>query len=475
MRRIVLLVVAALVLGVEPGPGAPAAGAPGGHRTVTPCSRGLVALTFDDGPAPAVTPRLVRRLTRLGVPATFFMVGTRVAAAPGLVRKVSRAGFQIGNHTWAHTDLTTLGAPRIRHALRATRHALIEAGAPAPTLVRPPYGAIDDRVRRVVDAAGYTPVLWTIDSRDWAGGTPRQIARRVIEAVRPHQPNVVLQHDGVTNSPATLRAIPREVEVLRKRGYCFAGLGPDGRPTPPVPVAGVSVDRARVAEGDRVRVTVRLDRPTNRATTALIAAGGSATSGADFRQARWRVGFAAGEQVARLWLRTRTDGLDEPAEEVTFKVFGGHGVQPALVSQGLVQIADVDPPPTARPIDAAVRTSALLPTTVRVGVRLDRASGRDVRLTLSAPGGPRSVTVPAGARGAGVSVTIPPGRPAQQVRRVPVRITAAHHAVAGVPATLVVRPPTRTRDEEVRAALASVRWPTFRLPALFGFSRPAAG
>ena len=467
MRRIVLLVVAVLVLGVAPGPGAPAAGAPGGHRTVTPCSRGLVALTFDDGPAPAVTPRLVRRLSRLGVPATFFMVGTRVANEPALARKVSRAGFQIGNHTWAHTDLTTQSRAEIRHALRATRHALTDAGVPAPTLVRPPYGAIDARVRRVVDAAGYTPVLWTIDSRDWAGGTPRQIARRVIEAVRPHQPNVVLQHDGVTNSPATLRAVPREVEVLRKRGYCFAGLGPDGRPTPPIPVASVSADRPRVAEGGRVRVTVRLDRPTNRATTALVAPGGSATSGADFGPTPRRVGFAAGEQVARFWLRTHTDGLDEPTEEVTFEVFGGHGVQPALVSQGLVRVTDTDPPPVARPIGAAVRTSALLPTTARLAVRLDRVSGREVRVVLSTPGGSRSVTVPAGSRAAASTLTLPPGRPAQQVRRLPVRIAAAHHAVAGAPAVLVVRPPARTRAEEARAALASVRWPSPRLPALF--------
>ena len=461
-RRIVVLALAVLLLG-----SAPAVGAPGRDRPVTPCSRGLVALTFDDGPAPEVTPRLVRRLTRLGVPATFFMVGTRVAAHPELARSVADAGFVIGNHTWEHTDLTAQSGPEIRRALRRTWHALVGAGAPAPTLTRPPYGALDDRVRRVLAAAGYTPVLWTIDSRDWSGGTPRQIARRVLSGVHPHRANIVLQHDGVTRSPATLRAIPREVRALRQRSYCFAALGPDGRPRPPVPIAGVSADRPRVVEGGRVRLTVRLDRPTSRATTALVAAGGSATSGTDFEMTTHRVRFGVGDQVAHLWLRTRQDDVDETAEQVDLKVFGGRGVQPALVWQAGVSIADDDPPPVARLLDASVTAAPLLGTNVSLRVRLDRPSDRPVRVQVRSRLGRAGVVVPVGGRTATLTLTVPPAAPRDGVRDLPVRIVGVAHARAGADAVLTVRPPRQSPAEATAAALAAIRWPVVTVPGLF--------
>ena len=462
MRRIVVLVVAVLLLG-----GAPAVAAPGRDRPVTPCSRGLVALTFDDGPSPTVTPRLVRLLDRRGVPATFFMVGTRVDADPELARSVSDAGFEIGNHTWEHADLTGQTGAEIRHALQRTRHALVEAGVPAPTLARPPYGAVDDRVRRVLEATGYVPVLWTIDSRDWNGGTPRQIARRVVSGVQPHRPNVVLQHDGVTHSPATLRAIPREVRTLRERGYCFAALGRDGRPTPPVPVATVSTDRRRVAEGDRVRLTVRLDRPTSRATTALVAAGGSATGGEDFARTLRRVRFPAGDQVAHLWLRTRQDDVDEVREQVDLKVSGGRGVQPGLVWQAAVSILDDDPPPVVRLTAATVTAAPLLATQARVGVRLDRPSDRPVRVRVRSPLGPASAVVAAGSRTATLTLTVPPGAPRDGVRDLPMRIVGVTHARAAEDAVLTVRPPRQSPAEATAAAVAAVRWPVVTLAGVF--------
>ena len=100
-------------------------------------------------------------------------------------------------------------------------------------LMRPPYGAIDDRVRRVVHELGLVPVLWDVDPRDWAGGTAAAIARRVLDALRPHRRNIVLQHDGVANSPASIAAVQRIVRVARSRGYCFVGLDALGQPAPP--------------------------------------------------------------------------------------------------------------------------------------------------------------------------------------------------------------------------------------------------
>lgn len=197
------------------------------------CSAGRVALTFDDGPSATVSAPLTRLLRRLDVPATFFMVGSRVDAAPEVARLVARRGFTIGDHTYAHTDLTTLDDHGIRAGLTAMRRALQRAGVPhLSTFVRPPYGATDPRVERVIRGMGLTSVLWNVDSEDWTGIATPRIVHDVVSQVVAHgrAGSVVLQHDGVTNSPATLAAVPREVRVLRHRGFCFVALDEDGRP-----------------------------------------------------------------------------------------------------------------------------------------------------------------------------------------------------------------------------------------------------
>jgi peptidoglycan/xylan/chitin deacetylase (PgdA/CDA1 family) len=172
-------------------------------------------------------------LTARKVPATFFMVGSRIHSAPGAAKLVQRSGFTIGNHTWSHAELPALSDGGIRRQLRSTRREMREHGLAPSDLMRPPYGAITRRVRHDVRALGMVPVLWTIDSRDWTGGTPRQIADRILGALRKRGTNIVLQHDGVTNSPNSVAAVPRVVREARRRGYCFTDLGPRGRPRVP--------------------------------------------------------------------------------------------------------------------------------------------------------------------------------------------------------------------------------------------------
>ncbi len=108
------------------------------------------------------------------------------------------------------------------------------------------------------------PVLWTIDTRDWAGGTPTSIASSVLRRLRPHRTNIVLQHDGVRRSPASVAAVPRIVSGARARGYCFARLGADGLPAAPVPTLRASVTGAREARRVPARVTLTLSEPTSR-------------------------------------------------------------------------------------------------------------------------------------------------------------------------------------------------------------------
>jgi len=198
------------------------------RSTRSPCSAGLIAMTFDDGPSPTMTPKLVRMLVRLKVPATFFMVGSRVEAHPEVARMVQASGFTIANHSWSHPQLTHLSNPEIRDQLRATTGVFKRHDVAPSRLMRPPFGAINDRVRRVIRELGMIPVLWSNDSLDWSGGDRVQIAHRILSALRPHGTNLVLQHDGVDNSPASVAAVPLVVRVARERGFCFTHLGPTG-------------------------------------------------------------------------------------------------------------------------------------------------------------------------------------------------------------------------------------------------------
>jgi peptidoglycan/xylan/chitin deacetylase (PgdA/CDA1 family) len=456
MRRV--LVVGMLLAALVPTTPAAAVAAKPRHRDpVVPCSRGLVALTFDDGPSTTVTPKLVRVLSRARVPATFFMIGQHVEAHPETVRMVSEAGFAIGNHTWAHDDLTELSGPQIRASIRRTHHALVRAGVVPTALARPPYGAVDDRVRRVLQGMGYTPVLWSIDPRDWAGASTPQIESRVLGAVRPHRTNVVLQHDGVTNSPATLRAISTEISRLRRRGFCFADLDSAGQPTPPVPVATVQPARRRVAEGERVQLTVRLDRPTSRATSVRLTAPG--------RLSERVVRFGVGRTSARVWLRVDQDRADEHAERAAFGVSGGRGIQPA--APDYLRVVDDDPAPVVRLDDAEVVASPVLPTVVGVTARFDRTSDRDVEVVVRSPVGRASGVITAGTGEGIVQLTVPIGTPDQRVRELSMRVYRARHATPGPSATLVVRPPTVDRATAVRRALTRVTWPRLTFRGLF--------
>ncbi|WP_051552272.1 polysaccharide deacetylase family protein [Nocardioides sp. URHA0020] len=456
MRRLVgLLVAVALPLSAVTAVSAvsvaasAAEAAPQPHAR-TPCSRGLVALTFDDGPSPSITPRLVRLLHRRGVPATFFMIGTYADAHPEVVRMVDRAGFAIGNHTWAHEDLTTRTGAQIRRSVHDTRRALVRAGVRPTTLVRPPYGAMDEHVRTVLVHQGYTPVLWTVDPRDWAGASTPQIERRVLRGVRPHRDDVVLQHDGVANSAATLRAIPTEISRLRRRGFCFAALDADGRPTPPVPVVGLTAARPRVAEGGRVRVVVRLDRPTTRRTSVRLAADGQLSAST--------IRFRVGRTVSRVWLRVPQDHVDDHGRRTTVTVTRAHG---AVAGPPLeLPVVDDDPAPVVRLGGARVEASSVLPTPVRLTVRLDRASDRDVAVEVrSSVLGTARVLLAAGSRTAYVELTAPVGTPDQPVRRVPVTVVRATGAAAGAAAVVVVRPPATDRATAAREALDAVVWP----------------
>ena len=416
------------------------------------CRSGVVALTFDDGPA-APTDRLVHILRGAHVPATFFMVGQRVAAMPSVARRVERAGFLIGNHSWAHDDMTKQTSAQVTATLRSTAGALRRAGTHPTRLMRPPYGALDAAARNGIRRAGFIPVLWTIDSRDWESGTSGQIAARILAGLRPHGTNIVLQHDGVGRSPISVGAVPLVIRAARARGYCFVALDERGRPGFPTPSASVSVTDAR--EGEPAVATVRLDRPAGRATSVFLRTRSrSATLGRDVARVVRRVTIPAGRLALRVRIPVRKDGTDEPRERFEVTIHRPRGVR---IGDGsaLAWIRDIDPRPRIVGVNATVTEPTDAPESVNVVFRLSHVSGRWIRIVV--------VTQPGTADGTDftpirISSAIPPrhGSTVVPVDVLPdavletdeefsVRVVRGRHVRIGRPATVTIVPPASVR------------------------------
>ncbi|MFG2043564.1 polysaccharide deacetylase family protein [Dactylosporangium sp. NPDC048998] len=197
-----------------PSPGGRAAGCTAGYTA------GYVGLTFDDGPDPSSTGALLDALRAGGVRATMFNVGRNARDHPSLVRAQQNAGMWIGNHSWAHPDLTGASPARVRSELRRTQRVLRHLTGAAPRLFRPPYGRTGPTVRAVERQAGLTEVLWDVDSQDWNGATADEIVQA---AARLTDGQVILMHDRYA---ATIAAIPRIVADLRARNLGAGMISP---------------------------------------------------------------------------------------------------------------------------------------------------------------------------------------------------------------------------------------------------------
>ena len=186
-----------------------------------------VALTFDDGPGP-YTSALIHTLLGAGAPATFFMIGEHVDTFPGLARQVGAAGFEIGNHSYSHPDLTRLSSAEVDAQLARTNLAILRATGHRPTLLRPPYGARDRRVDRIAARSGLGEVLWDVDTLDWKHHDAKAVRRAVRRDVR--RGSIVLLHDI---QPTTVQAVPKLIAQLRRQRYTLVTVSElIGKPVP---------------------------------------------------------------------------------------------------------------------------------------------------------------------------------------------------------------------------------------------------
>ncbi|HKB20930.1 MAG TPA: bifunctional polysaccharide deacetylase/glycosyltransferase family 2 protein [Gaiellaceae bacterium] len=240
--------------GPQAGEGAVLAWGAGGLQSRDAAPGKHIALTFDDGPDPKWTPKIAGALERLHVPATFFVVGSEVVRHPDVVRQLHRAGFEIGNHTFTHADVSTLPGWERRLQVSLTDNALAGTVGIRPRLFRPPYSSVPggvnvDQARTYEHLArdGYDVVLTDYDGEDWR----RPGVDSIVAAATPQsgRGGIVLLHDGGGDRSETVRAVERLVPALRARGFRFvtvsqlAGLPRDQAE---VPVEGWGRARGRI-------------------------------------------------------------------------------------------------------------------------------------------------------------------------------------------------------------------------------------
>ncbi|OLE30301.1 MAG: hypothetical protein AUG44_01640 [Actinobacteria bacterium 13_1_20CM_3_71_11] len=175
-----------------------------------------VALTFDDGPDPAFTPRVLDILREHGARATFFLVGLNANAHPELVERIVADGHGVGNHTWSHPYLPDLSRDEVLRQLDATGAAIATVTGEPPGLMRPPYGSRTPDVLRWIRGQQLTTVLWDIDVSDWAGPPAADIVAGVSAAAKAG--SIVLMHDAGGDRTGTVTALPTILADLAARG-----------------------------------------------------------------------------------------------------------------------------------------------------------------------------------------------------------------------------------------------------------------
>jgi len=171
-----------------------------GDALTAPARPGEIALTFDDGPNPQWTPKLLDALATHNVHATFFLLGGFAQAQPDLIRRIAAEGHLIGNHSWSHPDLSRTSARNVREELARTSETLEQiTGAPV-RYFRPPFGARRPAVFRIARELKLTPVLWNAMTNDWSEPLADSITTRLMQKIdrltgKGHAANIVL-HDG---------------------------------------------------------------------------------------------------------------------------------------------------------------------------------------------------------------------------------------------------------------------------------------
>ncbi|MEE4451617.1 glycosyltransferase [Novosphingobium resinovorum] len=220
-----------------------------------------IALTFDDGPDPTWTPKILKELEAEHVPGTFFVIGENALGSPGLLKRIIADGGELGNHTYTHPNLANAGPQQTRLQINATQRLVEAYTGRSMTLFRAPYfgdaePTTPDELGPALAAqqAGYTIVGLHVDPNDWQRPGEDEIVDQVLRQVHTASPqnatNVVLLHDGGGERSQTVAALPRIIKALKAQGYQFVTVSqlvgiPQARAMPAISstdLAAVRVD-----------------------------------------------------------------------------------------------------------------------------------------------------------------------------------------------------------------------------------------
>ena len=186
-----------------------------------------VYLTFDDGPIPEVTPKLLAILERYGVKATFFMVGENIDKHPEVFEQVVKAGHTVANHTYNHLKGWNYSLEEYLENVAKCeetikKHLSPLASRPSP-LFRPPYGKATYAQRKALHEKGYEIVFWDVLTQDYnPTKTPAFMLRRIQRETRPG--SIINFHDSLKSNERMLEVMPQVIEWLQKEGYEIRGL-----------------------------------------------------------------------------------------------------------------------------------------------------------------------------------------------------------------------------------------------------------
>ena len=174
------------------------------------------ALTFDDGPSPLYTEKLLDGLKERDVKATFFVIGNSVEGNEDILKRMIEEGHIIGNHTYSHVQLSTVSYEVGLNEIEETNNIIFNACGVMPEYIRPPYGSWNDKMTMDVNM---TEVLWNVDPLDWQTSDSELVVKRVLKCV--DDGSIILLHDVYKSS---VDAALKIVDELKKEGYEFVTI-----------------------------------------------------------------------------------------------------------------------------------------------------------------------------------------------------------------------------------------------------------
>lgn len=189
------------------------------HRIET--EEPIVALTFDDGPAPGASDRILEVLASHDIRATFFFTGAELEANPGLAPRFVAAGHELGNHSYSHRRMLLRSPSFIRHEVEATDSLIRLAGYTGPIAFRPPYGKKLVGLPYFLSRTDRTTVMWDVepDSHPEVAGSADRIVEHVLREVRPG--SILILHIMYPSRAEVLRSVDGVVRGLKAKGYRF--------------------------------------------------------------------------------------------------------------------------------------------------------------------------------------------------------------------------------------------------------------